>query len=55
MKKYMFCYKSNPNEIIGLASCSDILAAISYFSLIKQLSSEDFLKIFYVKEYEREK
>ena len=53
MKKYIFCYKSSPNEIIGLAPASNLESAIDYFSSVKQLSPEDFLKIFDVKEYER--
>lgn len=52
MKKYMFVHKLNPNEIIGLASCDSLLNAVNYFSSIKQLPIEDFLKIFDVKEYE---
>ncbi len=53
MKKYIFCYKSNPNEIIGIAPAAKLEAAINYFASIKQLHPGDFLKIFDVKEYER--
>lgn len=53
--KYVFVYKNTPNEILGLCSSSSLEEAIKYFSLVKQLEVKEFLKIFDVKVYEREK
>jgi hypothetical protein len=48
MKKYKLCYKKNDEAIdcINAISCE---AAIIFFSTIKNLSEEEFLKIYDVK------
>lgn len=56
MKKYKFCYKPykdedlETNESIGSCSAPDLESAVEIFSRIKQLSPQEFLKIFKVLE-----
>lgn len=49
MKKYKFCSKGK-NEAISYVNASSLDEAVMYFSELKKLSIEDFLKIYDVKE-----
>lgn len=50
MKKYTFTIKSS-DEVIGVTeSCETLEDAIEYFSKVKDLEIEDFIKIYNVKE-----
>jgi len=51
MKKYKLYYlNDSKEEAISKTSALNIQKAISFFSQVKKLTLEDFLKIFRVKE-----
>jgi hypothetical protein len=51
MKKFKLYYLNDPKEeAISKTTSSSLQKAISFFSQVKKLTLEDFLKIFRVKE-----